>query len=396
MTTRGSQAALLLFAATQMAPEDYGQFAIASAIVILASLIAEGGVVQATTTATNVSLRDEQALAGRAVIVGLLVAIAAVVGAFWFSFKDGFEQTVYFTTVLASLIPLTACAAVSAGRLQRRNMFRQLAVYQIQGSALAAILCVTLIATGYPMVGLVVLSSTTTLVYSLRILLTKETRIVPRFEKSDRHLSHLSNYALLSNLIGVFGRRSGEFAAGIFAGPAAVGQFSIAYRVLTTGTEVLLHSRERVFLADAARRGNNLSKENSWKTSNKDQVRNLVLVGPVFLAAGAACYLGLPYLFGPDWNAVGTLAMILCLSGVAQSGFNLTYSSLYVIENPRSALYFQALQVVVLTAALVVGMISSIMVGAIAYAVASFVFAIFTVPFRIAAASVNRRAGMMV
>lgn len=380
--TRGSQAALLLLAATMMSPAEYGQFALASAIILLISMIAEGGITQATTTTTAITTREEQSLAARALAVGLLGALLATAIGYAFSFRDGFHDTVKFAAVLSCVIPVTACAAVSAGRLQRMQEFSRIARYQMQGAAVGVALALCLIILGRPVLGLVILTTASSIFFGARILFANATRIRPRMARVNSNLNSLSNYALLSNVFGMAGRRSGEFSAGLLAGPAAVGQFSVAYRVLMTGTEVFLHSRERVFLAKQSELLETQGRAHAWRYSNRSQLSCFLVVGPIFVLAGVVCLFLMPVVFGQDWAEVGTISFILCIAGAAQSSFNLLYSSFYILVGARSALVYQIIQVAFLTAALVVGMWNSLLTGAVTYAVASSIFAVLTVFYR--------------
>jgi len=357
LAARGGQLLVLLVVATRVSPSAYGVFALTSAIVALGNFAAESGITQATSSHPTISVSEERALVGYALVWGSGIFFAELLVAFLFARNPQFGDAVPFTLYLGVTTVATAVTAVSLGRLQRVRRYRTLGVAQVLASFLSLVVAVALVIAGLGVVALVLQTVTQVLAFSAVVLLHRESRIAPsRRIREARTVRQLARFALFANLLSVSARRVDDLLVGAILGAAALGQYNIAYRCLTVANEVFIHSTERTVLTRLAELRHE-SLATALRFAGRAQRRLMVTVGPVFLAIGVIGYVGFPRVLGARWTTAGRLTLILCTAGAVQSIYFLLYCTLFVLASPRRALIYQVAMTALLFLGIGVGLI---------------------------------------
>lgn len=353
-------------------PSAYGVYALAASIVAIGSLAAEGGIGLFATSQTDLNEPDQQRLAGRGLLLGCLYLSLALLMAWGFSWRPGLHSLALYVLLMGVCIPFAGPAAVCVARLQRRSRFRQLGRLQ----SIAAVLSLTAgflaFFAGWGIWCLVLQAGLGPLLYYGQLLLSPDSLQGVRL-RGALNIEHRTSlrYSLAANVLGTLGRRADDLLIGVLVGPAALGQYALGYRVLTTGTELLLHSLERVSVAGVSgAKSEILTAVQLWR---QNQRRMAAVASPAFLLAGCIAYVAVPRLIGPDWQLAAVCALLLCMAGAVQSTYYLTYTSLFSLFGARTAFIYQLGLVVALLAGTLSGLVFGVIGASAGYFVGSVV-----------------------
>lgn len=345
---RCAQVLLLVVVLQEVEPANFGEFSMASAIVALALYCAEGGLIQATTSAGALSSQVESAAATYAALTGTAFYGVAVAAAFAVSQVSRMPMLVSYVEVLGSSIVPSAIAAVSIGRMQRQALYRRLATKQSIVGVVSILVCLVPLALGFGVWALIIQSWTVATVFSAWVITDVNTRIIPNWRlREASSIRRTASFALTANIFGVVGRRADDVLVGTILGAAALGQYSVGYRALTTVTEIVLHPAERVALSRMGTERLSQPAE-ALRYSGQAQRRLAVIAMPLFIGIGGLLYIVVPLALGPEWSQAALCSLVLCAAGAVQSTYWLTYSTLYALASPRKSLAYQIISVIIL------------------------------------------------
>jgi PST family polysaccharide transporter len=335
----------------------------ASSIVAIATLVAEGGLALATTSHASISVLEEGALAAQALRAGVVYYFLCVLVGLAVSFKSGLANVLPFTIMLGVPIPLAGFAAVCLGRLQRIGVYGTVTKYQLLGGFAGISAGFAVYLSGYDMLTLIIQGVVTGGTFYGLLILSPAARLRPRGNRDiARNFRHSLNYALGSNFVGTVGRRADDIIIGLFLGPAALGQYALGYRVMTIGTEVLLHPGERVSMVHVGRAAED-SRSRALTVLASNQRRIASIAVPAFAAGGIVAFLLIPRVFGETWSESAKCALLLSFAGAAQATYNLTYAGLFKVASPRVAFRYQVFLIATLLTPTFAGMVCGV-VGA--------------------------------
>lgn len=369
---RGSQLILLALVLVSAVPAEYGELSMAIAINGIAVMIAQGGLVQSSATASRISASAESSLAMYGWSVGaagyaLLLPVCWSIG----SLAD-MPHVLHYSSVLGVAVLLAPPTAVSTGKLQRAGAFRTLGLTQVAGSGSGLAVGAAFLLLGHPITALVVQSVTSQVLAAGAVLLHPAGRVRPLGRLADSRAERaVARHALAANALGVVGRRLDDILVGAVLGAPALGQYSLGYRVLSVSTELMLHPVESVSLAEAA--GWRSDPSHVRGLMRRSQIRMARRSCPVFVGLALASWLVVPRALGDEWHNAGTVAALLSIAGAVQATYWLTYPTLFVTSGAAVALKYQVWQVGVLLTGIVVGLGSGTTGVAAGYLIGSVV-----------------------
>ena len=226
-----TQTVVLLVLAKALAPSEFGILAIAALTYNLLSSINEMGMADALTylqdqieeaTRTAFSV----ALAAGLVLMVLTWAVAPVIASFFHS-----PEAAFVIRGFAVCLPLDASAQVPIGRLTRALNFPRRTVTGSVPSVIGGAVTIGVVASGYPLVGLVAGQVATSVAYAATAFLLGP-RCLPGWNSvMARRLLSYGGYLTGANLI-LCGLLNVDYIiVGHVLGPVALGQYSLAYRI---------------------------------------------------------------------------------------------------------------------------------------------------------------------
>jgi O-antigen/teichoic acid export membrane protein len=301
-----------------LSPHAYGLVALASVFVALLSLFASAGYSQALVQRPHVDKEDLDTIfwiaIGTSVVLALLLSGAAWPLAAVFHEPD--LRPVL--QVLSTTFVFIALGSTHQAVLQRRLAFRTIALANLGASVVATAVGIAFAFLGLGVWALVVQSVLGIGVSSLILtafsgyrpaLQVSLARFWPLFEFSRNYFG--------STLMTFFNTRTDDFLIGSVLGPAALGIYSVGYRVLQVMGDVLTGTvRQVAFPVFARVQGDKARLERAYRSSMR-----MCAVGAVpcyaFVLVAAPELVRL--VFGAKWEASAPVLRILCLFGALQS-----------------------------------------------------------------------------
>lgn len=344
MAVRVSPLLLLWLVLREGDPAGFGEYSLANSIVGIATLVAESGIILATTTHPGITEEDEGAIAAQALSRGIVYYFLCLAAGAAIALRPGFDSIVLYTAILALPVPLAGVAAVAIGRKQRAGQFRKIATAQISAAVLGMVIGAVAYLAGFGMTALVAQTVVSMVLFYCLVTVGGDRLRVKRNRELVAQFRRTLGFALGGNLISTLGRRADDIFIGLILGPFALGQYSVGYRILTTGTQTMLHTGERVATSQLGAAYAH-SPERAWQVVSRNQRRIAFTAGPAFLAAAIGGYFLIPHALGAEWSTAATCALFLCLAGTVQSTYNLTYMAVFRLLDPRSAFTYQCVSV---------------------------------------------------
>lgn len=311
-------AVVFLVLARLVAPEAFGQIALAAVVVAVLSLFIDQGFAQAIVQRRD--LREAHLNTGLLFALGVggaltlgLVALAGPVAVLL-----GEPEVGPVLRVLALGFILAGSTSVPSAYLQREFRFDVLARRTLASTVVGGVVGVIVASQGGGVWALVA----QTLVGGIAgaVALWAAVPLRPRLEFDREALVDLLRFGvplLARDFLGVLNRRSDDLLIGVVLGPVALGYYVVAYRVLLIATELVIQSPAELAFAALSR----LQEDPvALRRTYLRAVRLAVTVAaPVFLGLAVAAPLVVPLIFGPRWERSVTVLAILACIGVAHS-----------------------------------------------------------------------------
>ncbi|MBU4616834.1 oligosaccharide flippase family protein [Rhodococcus sp. GG48] len=366
MAVRVSPLLLLWLVLQDGDPAGFGEYSLANSIVGIATLVAESGIILATTTHPGITEDDESAIAAQALTRGVVYYLLCLLAGASISLRPGFDSIVLYTAILAIPVPLAGVAAVAIGRKQRAGQFRKIASAQISAAALGVVAGAIAYLFGLGMTALVAQTVISMVLFYCLVMATGGRLRIKRNSELVAQFRRTLGFALGGNLVSTLGRRADDIFIGLILGPFALGQYSVGYRILTTGTQTMLHTGERVATSQLGAAYAH-SANRAWGVVVRNQRRIAFSAGPAFAAAAVGGYFLIPQALGPEWTTAATCSFYLCLAGTIQSTYNLTYMAVFRLLDPRSAFTYQCVSVSLILLPTLAGTVAGVEGASIGY-----------------------------
>ncbi len=347
-------------------PADFGLVAFAAVFVGFTHVVADEGLVDALVQRKELEREHLDAAfwttIGFAVVLTLLLAALAVPIAMLL----GKEELAPVLLVLSLSIPIASTSLVQRGLLTREMKFRSLTLRSLCAITVGGVCGVTAAFSGFGVWSLVVqnLAGVTT----GTLVLWRVTDFRPRFAFSYRHCRDLLGFG--SNVVGYrlliyFTRHVDEFLIGAFLGPAALGLYTVGYRMLRMLIQITSSLIDRVSFPLYSKLQD---KPTRLKAAFYKSTTFAALIAfPVFLGAAVLAPQVVEVLFGPKWDESIPVMQLLALFGLVQVLTYLNGTTIKALGKPGWLVV-----IVGITAALKVGaFLVAVQYGLVAVALAA-------------------------
>ncbi|MEJ2504105.1 MAG: oligosaccharide flippase family protein, partial [Gemmatimonadota bacterium] len=238
-------------------------------------------------------------------------------------------------------------------RLRDRLMFASAARAGIAGAAAAFLAGVPAALAGLGVWALVISAYATQVVETLLLVRAAGVPPLAGFDQATyRRLARFGRYIVAGSLTTFLDRRTDDYFVGLFLGPAVLGLYSVAYRVLELVTTVSLRAVERVAFPV-------LAKLQDAPELVADAVRtSFRFVSFAAFPAFAGLAVVAPELvqvaLGDDWNGAAQPLRILALGGFGLATTTVLPSVLRALGRPGLAVAIAAVKGVTIAAAFAV------------------------------------------
>ena len=303
---------LFIVLARVLEPKDFGLFALASILVEVGRVVSSGGLGDAVIRAQE---PDDRFLStvfwlNLALSLGfaLLIALAAPIYASFFDNRD----SVFLIYALALTLPLGSLGAVHGALLAREFRYSQLTLQAMLSSISSGLVAVTLALQGYGVWSLVaqaLITAIVTLVFAWIVI-----RWRPSFQFDTSVVKSIAAFGAslaVTQLVWMMLVRVQDLFIGSFYGPAAVGIYRIAWRVIELIANMLLGPVSSVSLVTFSR----LQSEPERLRYAYGQLISYasLLVFPMVLGFSATAPLLIPLIFGAEWADAVPVTQVLSL-----------------------------------------------------------------------------------
>lgn len=297
-----------------LGPDDFGIVALAGVFVALAGVFQDQGFSVALVQREAVD--DEHLDAAFWFGLGFGAALWALVAAVAEPLSSLLDEPrlAGVLRVLGASFVLSGLAGTPTALLRRSLAFRRLAARTLLSSVVAAAVGLVGAIAGWGVWALV--AQTLTQGAVAVVVLWASTTWRPRWRLSRTHFADLYRFGwrvAADDLLVFASRRGDDLVIGTALGAKALGYYSVAYRVLTLLTEMLIRPVSQVAMAVFPRLQGDLPRLRSALFA---AVRvNSTLTFPVFLLAIACSSQIVQLLFGSDWEQSVDAMRILLLIG---------------------------------------------------------------------------------
>jgi teichuronic acid exporter len=331
-------ASLLTFVlAMYLGPKDYGLVAIAALYMQFNKMFLENGLGAAIVQRKNLEPQHCDAAFWLTLILSfVLMGVCWILAPYWASVNQNAFEVTQILQMLSFVMPIQGLTVVQQSLLERKMDFKSLAI-RSNVSALVGGLFGLYLATqrygAYALIGEDLLGAGVRFVLLWRLGSWR-----PTFRFSWRHLKDLWSFSIFV-LIGQIGtfiqRRSDALLIGVFFGPAAVGIYRLADRLIN----MIIEMATRPFVMVVLPRFSQLQdKVDELRKSVKQYLGGSAMLTMPLLAILA----GLAYLIcstlsarGKDWNSAIQVIQILALVGAVRAVTLFTGPLVQSINRPR-------------------------------------------------------------
>ena len=298
-------------------PADFGLVAFAAVFVGFTHVLAEEGLVDALVQRKDLERAHLDAAFWTTIVfaLGLTLILAAL--SVPIAKLLGEEELAPVLVVLALSIPIASSSLVQRALLTREMKFRSLALRSLAAITVGSIFGVTAALLGFGVWSLVVQNIVG--VTTGTIVLWRVTDFRPRLTFSYSHCRDLLGFG--SNVVGFrlliyFTRRADELLIGAFLGPAALGFYTIGYRMLRMLIQVTSSLIDRVSFPLYSRLQDKPARLRL--AFYKSTSFAALIAFPAFLAAAVLAPQVVQVFFGPKWADSVPIMQILAFFGLIQ------------------------------------------------------------------------------
>lgn len=315
---RGLSLVTFVVLARLLSPRDYGVVALANVFIIAFGLLSAAGFSTALVQRPTVDKKDLDTMFWIGLTVGLVLMVGISAAAWPLADAYGEPRLRPVLQALSTTFVFIALGSTPQAILQRRLAFPSLARATMLASIVATVVGIAFAATGLGVWALVVQTVLGVLVNSVAI--TVQSRYRPSLYVSlarFKPMFELSRNYLGSTLMNFLNTRLDDFLVGGTLGAAALGIYSVGYRLLVVMTDVLALSARGVAFPIFARLQDDPDRlrHSYWSATRMCAVVSV----PVFLFVLVAAPQLVVLLFGERWRESVPVLQVLCLFGAQQA-----------------------------------------------------------------------------
>ena len=221
-------------------PAEYGLMAMATVVIAFASIFREMGTAAALIQKRELSDRTTTAVFWFNVITG--VSIALVIAAFTPLIARGFRSDALSTVIwaLVPVFPIASLASAHQALLERESQFKLLARIEVSSAVASLILAVVLALNGAGVYSLVAQTLATAALSTGQLWVASRWQPRVRVAWSElRAVLGFSSNLVGFNLVNFLARNADSMIIGRYIGSAALGTYSLAYKLMLFPTQNL-------------------------------------------------------------------------------------------------------------------------------------------------------------
>lgn len=371
-TARLMQVVVFTMLARLLQPSDFGIVAIATLLVALLSIVQEQGFGAALVQRPHLEDEHLDTAFWFSMAAGTMLTTATIIAA---PIIASIMSEPELTNVIRYISPtfvLSGLMGTPSAILRRRMEFRSLTVRAIASSVIGGLVGLACAIAGLGVWALVAQTLATTATSAITLWYSVSWR--PSFRYSKRHWRELSGFGI--NVLGIdvlnfVNRRSDDILIGAFIGSAALGVYTVAYRVLTILTELFTGTLSNVTLPAFSSIQDDLSRLRRGYIS-ATRIASVVAI-PAFLAvAGLAPEIVMTF-FGPQWIESVPILRWLTLIGALHSVYYFNSSVLLATGNSRASLNITLMNAILNVIAFSIAIRWGVQGVAIAYVIRGYV-----------------------
>ncbi|NJP10991.1 MAG: lipopolysaccharide biosynthesis protein [Leptolyngbyaceae cyanobacterium RU_5_1] len=317
----GSQVGSLIvffFLARLLEPEAFGLIALANVFLAFMQVFLEQGFAQALIQRREVEPEHLDTAFWTSLVIGISLTIVGVTTAS--SVAGWFRQPQLAPILqwLSLLFLLSSLSSVQQAILGRAFAFKAIATRSLIGTFVGGVCGIILALRGFgiwSLVGQQLLQE-----FMGVLVLWRASHWRPGFKFSAKHFNDLFGFGvniLGFNFLGFLNNRADDFLIGYFLGSTALGFYSVAYRVLTVMTQLLVHTSNQVALPAFSRLQED-SERFRKAFYSATQLTSLIAF-PIFLGVMLLAHELVISLFGKQWLPSVPVLQILSCVGILRS-----------------------------------------------------------------------------
>src|ERR1700693_676776 len=230
---RGFAALFTFILAAVLGPRDFGVVAIALLYITFLQLFLDQGCIAALIQRKDLEQEHLDAVFWMDVVLSLGLVGVSVLLSGWWAAKNHAPEAARLISVLSLCVPIQGLSAVQSAMLSRNMNFKALSIRANTAVVVSGVVGIGMALARFrvwALVGQQINRDLTAL-----ILLWRLSSWRPRFEFSLRHLKELAGFAgsNFAAQLGIFAEmQSGSIFLALFFGPAAVGLYRLADRLV--------------------------------------------------------------------------------------------------------------------------------------------------------------------
>ena len=312
---RGFSALFTFVLAAMLGPRDFGTVAIAWVYISFLQMFLDQGFIAALIQKKDLEQEHLDAVFWMNVVLSLLLVGMSVLLSGWWAARNHAPEAAKLISVLSLCIPIQGLAAVQAAMLSRNLDFRALSIRSNTAVVVSGLVGIGMALSGFrvwALVGQQIVRDLTAL-----ILLWKLGQWRPRLEFSPSHLRDLWRFAGSNFLaqLGIFGEmQASSVLLGLLFGPAAVGLYRLADRLVSSVVAMATSSIQAVSLPEFSRLQ---SQPAELRRSALLCIRLSSTVTLPILSGMAAVAGPLMASLGPRWLPAADALRVLCVYGIS-------------------------------------------------------------------------------
>jgi len=365
-------------------PSAYGLLGMATVVIGFIEIFKDLGTSSALIQRQELTHELTSSVFWANILLGVLATGVSVGIAPWVAIFYREPQVTPVMAVLSISFVISSLSIVQGVLLTREMAFNKLARIELTATAVAAIVGISMAASGAGVWSLVALSLTSTIAGTILLWTALPWR--PRRHLDWGELRSISAYSLnLSgfNIVNYFARNADNLLIGRYLGATALGYYSLAYRLMLYPLQNVSWVLGRVLFPAFAQ----IQHDNPRFRQAYLRVCAIIaaITFPLMLGMLVTAEPLVAAVLGSKWMPIVPLLMILALVGALQS-VGTTVGHIYMAKGRTDWMFRWGLGAGALAvASFVAGLPWGITGVATAYAIASFVLAYpnFAIPFRL-------------
>jgi O-antigen/teichoic acid export membrane protein len=299
-------------------PEDFGVVALASAYLAFVNILVDGGFGKALVQRKSLSARDASTAFWANMALSLVFLVLTLVLARWAEDAFDSEGLGAVLVVLSPVLVLQAAASAAAALLERAMDFRSLALRRTVGTFVGGGAAIAAALSGWGVWSLV-LQQLVTAGLSL-IVLWWRTPLRPWQGISWRSLRELWGVGIYisgTSLVGAVNSQADRVIVALFFGPAALGYYYMAMRIVSVVVEMFTSMFSTVSLTVFSKHQSDMPSLRTWLRKLTDSSSSITI--PVFTVLVSVAPFAVSLALGPQWFESVPVLQILCMLGAINS-----------------------------------------------------------------------------